>query len=183
MQSVTLSHQHRNQLASANHHRSKGLTFSIRQCPDKAFPLRVTINNLSHLREDSGINSVGLRKISHCTGEVTGLPGIDHGNLKTFGLKRTGHRNFQPTSGLHQNQSNGVPSQSGNNRVKAIRVIADCKLSNITAGSDVQCGFGNIDAHTKWIWLTHFYPSLQIRYGIRTTVRVSDEWLGVCASR
>ncbi len=30
MQSVTLSHQHRNQLASANHHRSKGLTFSIR---------------------------------------------------------------------------------------------------------------------------------------------------------
>ena len=67
--------------------------------------------------------------------------------------------------------------------VRLLRVIADCKLSNITAGSDVQCGFGNIDAHTKWIWLTHFYPSLQIRYGIRTTVRVSDEWLSVCASR
>ncbi len=33
----------------------------------------------------------------------------------------------------------------------------------------------------KRIWLTHYYPSLQMRYELRTTVRVSDEWLSVCA--
>lgn len=31
--------------------------------------------------------------------------------------------------------------------------------------------------------LTHDYPSLQMRYGVLTTVRVSDEWLSVCAIR
>jgi hypothetical protein len=36
-------------------------------------------------------------------------------------------------------------------------------------------GFGNINAHTKWIWQTHYYPSLQVRYEAQTAVRVSDE--------
>ena len=39
----------------------------------------------------------------------------------------------------------------------------------------------NIGINTKWIWQTHYCPFLLMRYGVRTTVRVSDEWLSVCA--
>ncbi len=49
------------------------------------------------------------------------------------------------------------------------------------SSSNVQSCFRNINTHTKRIWLTHYYPSLQMRYELRTTVRVSDEWLSVCA--
>ncbi|CAI2518485.1 Uncharacterised protein [Serratia ficaria] len=183
MQPVTLSHQHRNQLASAHHHRSKNLPFSIRQLPDKAFPLRVTINDLCHLREHSGVNTVSLCQISHGTGKVAGLSGVNDSNVKPFSLKRAGHGGFKPASSLHQNQRNGVFSQFSNNGIKTIRVVTCSELYKLTGCSNVQCCFGNINSHTEWIWLTHYYPSLQMRSGVRTTVRVSDEWLSVCASR
>lgn len=183
MQPVTLSHQHRNQLASAYHHRSKNLPFCIRQLPDKAFPLRVTINDLCHLRKHPGINTVSLCQISHGPGKVTSLPGIDHSDFKTVCLERAGYCSFKATSGLHQNQRNRAFSQFSSNGIKTIRVITYSELRKLTGCSYVQCCFGNINSHTEWIWLTHYYPSLQMRSGVRTTVWVSDEWLGICASR
>ena len=41
--------------------------------------------------------TVSLRQISHRTGKVTSLPGVNYGDLKTFGLKRTGYGGLPST--------------------------------------------------------------------------------------
>ncbi|ELG44756.1 hypothetical protein WGU_01356 [Escherichia coli KTE90] len=73
-------------------------------------------------------------------------------------------------------------SQFSNDELKTIGVVTSSKLSKlVVSSSNVQSCFRNINTHTKRIWLTHYYPFLQMRYELRTTVRVSDEWLSVCA--
>ncbi len=171
VQPVSLSNWHSDQLASANDYGIKNLTFCIRQSPDKAVSFRMVINNCSHLGKNPRINAVSLRQISHRTGKVTSLPGVNYGDLKTFGLKRTGY--------------GGLPSTQ-----KAISCCLSsammkskpsAPLFNSVAGGNIQRCFGHIGIDTKWIWQTHYCPFLLMRYGVRTTVRVSDEWLSVCA--
>lgn len=101
MQPVSLGNQHRNQLPPTNYHCSENLTFSIRQCSDKAFPLRMPVENLSHLGKHSGINTISFREVSHGAGKVTSLSGVNHGKLKTFCLKRTDYGGFKSSSGFH----------------------------------------------------------------------------------
>ncbi len=73
-------------------------------------------------------------------------------------------------------------SQFSNDELKTIGVVTRSKLSKlVVSSSNIQRCFGHIGINTKWIWQTHYCPFLQMRYGVRTTVRVSDEWLSVCA--
>ncbi|HBT4578976.1 TPA: hypothetical protein MB314_004831 [Klebsiella pneumoniae] len=79
---VTFCYQHGNQLTSAHNHRSKNLALNIQQSPDKALPLGVTINDLCHLSEHSGINLIGFCQVAHSSGKISGLLGIYHRNVK-----------------------------------------------------------------------------------------------------
>lgn len=97
VQPVLLSNWHCDQLVSANDYGIKNLTFCIRQSPDKAVSFRMVINNCSHLGKKTRIMRVSLRQISHRTGKVTSLPGVNYGDLKTFGLKRTGYGGLPST--------------------------------------------------------------------------------------
>ncbi len=91
----------------------------------------------------SGVNAISLCLVSHCTGEVSGLPWIDNRNLKTFGLKRAGYSSFMTTSSLHQNQRHRMFSEFGNNGTKAISAVVCSELCELTGSCNVQCRFGN----------------------------------------
>ncbi|MGW9796979.1 hypothetical protein ACUW9M_005287, partial [Serratia sp. 121840015-2] len=183
MHAVTLSGKHCDQLAAPHHYCQKNLSFSIRDGADKAFSLRMSVKYLRHLSQHHSVNAVSFRQVPHGTSKVSGLLWVDNGNLKAFSLKRAGNGSFEPAGGFHQNQSNSVLPQLGNNCIEPISGIFDSEMRNITGSDDIQSGLRHVDPHTDLIWQTHYYPSLQIRYGVRTTVRVSDEWLGVCAIR
>lgn len=91
----------------------------------------------------------------------------------------TGNSSFKFTGGFHQHKSNSVLSWHCNDGIKTIVSLAAENRSIVLLAA---C-FGNINSHTDWIWQTHYYPSLQIRYGVRTTVRLSDEWLSALINR
>ena len=71
--------------------------------------------------------------------------------------------------------------QFSDDEIKAVSTTGNRKPFNSVAGGNIQRCFGHIGIDTKWIWQTHYCPFLLMRYGVRTTVRVSDEWLSVCA--
>lgn len=71
--------------------------------------------------------------------------------------------------------------QFSDDEIKAVSTTGNRKPFNSVAGGNIQRCFGHIGIDTKWIWQTHYCPFLLMRYGVRTTVRASDEWLSVCA--
>ena len=183
MQPVSLGNQHRNQLPPTNYHCSENLTFSIRQCSDKAFPLRMPVENLSHLGKHSGINTISFREVSHGAGKVTSLSGVNHGKLKTFCLKRTDYGGFKSSICLHLKPRKGGPSPLSKDGVQNLPLIADRKIFKKPAGGKCPYRFCKLHNHPKQTTGHHYYPPPHKRYGVLTTVRVSDEWLSVCAIR
>lgn len=82
---------------------------------------------------------------------------------------------------FHQHKGHIVLPQFSDDEINAVSTTGNRKPFNSVAGGNIQRCFGHIGINTKWIWQTHYCPFLLMRYGVRTTVRVSDEWLSVCA--
>ena len=77
---------------------------------------------------------------------------------------------------FHQHKGHIVLPQLSDDEINAVSTTGNRKQFNSVAGGNIQRCFGHIGINTKWIWQTHYCPFLLMRYGVRTTVRVSDEW-------